>query len=296
MMEGKDFFMGRYKEMCGEEVPSITERKSIRVNTLKIDEATCVERLRAKGVVLEKISFTDNGYWISDSKFSLGSTPEYLLGLYYLQEAAAQVPVRLLAPHPEDIVLDMCAAPGGKTTQIAQMMQNKGTIIATEPNRRRLDSLKYILQRMGVSNTLVYKKDGRDLSELRMSFDKILLDAPCSGNFISDNEWFNKRDMNGIKRCAELQEQLISKAAAILDKDGILVYSTCSMEPEENESIVSHAVNELGLALCDIDLPLSSPGITSFQGRDLTGMDKCRRFWPHRSGTQGFFVAKLRKL
>jgi len=196
---------------------------------------------------------------------------------------------------PGELVLDMCAAPGGKTTQIAQYMKNRGTIIACDINILRLRTLRFLLERMDAENVLVYKLDGTTASDLGLEFDRILLDAPCSGNMIGDNDWFKKRDLDGIKKKSEQQKQLISAAASVLKKGGTLVYSTCSLEPEENEYVIDWATKNIGLSLVESGLLCGSPGITEFFGKRMPGMDLCRRMWPHIDGTQGFFCAKMIK-
>ena len=185
-----NFFLRRYEQL-GESFDPLDFqlRRSLRVNTLKISECDLVKRLKAKGVKLEKIPFLKDGYWY-ESEFSLGSTNEYLQGYYYLQEAASQLSVQVLNPKSGEYVLDMSAAPGGKTSQIASFMENKGLIVAADANVLRLDSLSNNLERLGVKIALIYKKDTRYIDDFGLKFDKILLDAPCSGNFAEDKDWF----------------------------------------------------------------------------------------------------------
>jgi tRNA (cytosine40_48-C5)-methyltransferase len=281
----KEEFAKRYENIGGKIEPVAT-RRTIRVNNLKISGRELEKRMAAKGVTLEKIPFLKWGYYaeIKEGKrFSLGATPEYLLGLYQLQETASQLPAEILDPDDKDFVLDMCAAPGAKTTQLAQLMNNKGTLIATDLKKERLPSLTNNLERLGITNTFVYQLNGLDVRKLGMTFSKILLDAPCSGNYVADREWFSKRDLAGIKRNAALQRKLLKAAESVLDKGGILVYSTCSLEPEEDEENIRYAVEELGLKIVSIN----TIGDSVLEGT--------RRLWPHKTGTQGFFVAKLRK-
>ncbi len=296
MENSMNFFLERYEQLGETLAPPIELRQSLRVNTLKITDAVLIQRLSALGVSLEKIPFTRHGYYYS-SNFSLGAITEFLLGYFYLQEAAAQVPVELLDLNKEDIVLDMCAAPGGKTTQIAQVMQNKGAIIAIEKKRHRLISLKSSLERMGVSNTAAYLFDANDARFLGIEFDKVLLDAPCSGNFVTDRNWFNKKSFEGIQRMAEMQKSLIKSALSVLKKDGILVYSTCSLEPEENELNMEWMLKHFKVVIEKTNLKIGSEGLTKVFGRKLDPyIANCRRFWPNKTKTEGFFIARIRKL
>ena len=278
----KELFEKRY-EALGGKIEPIKLPRALRINTLKISEPELVKRLSAKGVALKKIEFLKNGYY-AESSFSLGATPEYLLGLYQLQEAASQLPAELLNPTEKDLVLDMCAAPGAKTTQLAQLMNNKGTIIALELKKERLPSLRNNLERLGITNTIVYKLNAVDAPKLNLRFSKILLDAPCSGNYITDPDWFDKRELEGIKRNAELQKKLLKAASEALEENGIIVYSTCSLEPEEDEENIKYAVEELGLKLEDTGISIGD-----------SILEKTKRFWPFKTNTQGFFIAKLRK-
>lgn len=284
-----NYFLSRYKKMGHDIDPKkIKIPQSIRVNTLKIDEKTIVKRLRDNEVDLKKIPFLKYGYYV-DADFSLGSTPEYLFGYYYMQEAASQLVSEVLNPDEKDIVLDMCAAPGSKTTHLSQLMNNKGTIIALDSNMNRIEALNNNMERTGCSNVMVYRKDAKYADDLGMQFDKILLDAPCSGNFATDPEWFDKREIDGIKQNAIEQKKLISVAAKILKKDGLLIYSTCTLEPEENEEVIEYALEKLNLVLEPIRINAGSSGMT-----ERTKL--CKRFWPDTDKTQGFFIAKLRKI
>jgi len=293
-----NIFLKRYEEIFGEDCRKILEvklRSAIRVNTIKISEKEIVKRLREQKAVVEKIPFADLGYFV-DAKFSIGATPEYLLGYYYIQEAASQLPVQVLNPEKNDLVLDMAAAPGGKTTQIAQYMENKGVLIAIDKEEFRLKSLRNNLERLGVANCIVYKKDGQDISDFRMKFDKILLDAPCSGNLIVDKKWLDKKTIEGIKERAELQKKLLKAAVSVLKEKGTLVYSTCSMEPEENEIVIDWALSNLPIKLEKIDLKIGIPAISEFEGRKFSSeIKKCVRIVPYLANTQPFFIARITK-
>lgn len=289
----KIFFSRRYEKL-GHKIDfgAVKVREAIRVNTLKTDAASLVKRLEEKDVRLERIPFVKDGFFVS-SPFPLSSTPEYLLGLFYMQEAASQVPVEVLGVSPGDIVLDMCASPGSKTTQIAAFMENKGVLVALDSNPSRLVGLKNNVERCGVSNSVIFHKDAQYVSELAESFtfDRVLLDAPCSGNFVIEDGWFDKRSIEDIKSRARIQKNLVREACNVLRKDGVLVYSTCSLEPEEDEEIVEWALGNLPLSLDKIDHP--SRSVADHGATERT--KGCLRFWPDKTGTQGFFVARFKK-
>lgn len=292
-----NFFLNRYKQLGAEFDPeTLVVRPSLRVNTLKIKEEEIVKRLKKEGVKLEKVPFLEWGYWY-EAEFSMGATPEYLLGYYYLQEAASQLPIQILDPKPGETVLDMAAAPGSKTTHIAQYMQNKGVIVALDENAYRLVSVRNNLERCGATNAILYKKDARFIPDFKMEFDKVLLDAPCSGNFTTDKEWFSKKTIDGIKERARLQKELLKAAVKVLKPNGTLVYSTCTLEPEENEMNIDWLLKkypELKLEL--IDISIGDPGLTDVFGEKLSlELSKCKRLWPHKTGTEGFFMAKIQK-
>jgi len=293
----KNIFLDRYSELLGKAVDDakIPLPVTIRVNTSIISDADLLKRLGSEGAILEKIPFLQHGYVVKSSRFSLGAAPEYLQGYYYTQEAAAQVSAEVLGPKETDFVLDMCASPGGKTTQLAAIMNNKGTIIAFDI-KNRLDALKNNLERMSVSNTIVYNKDAAAVSDLSLMFDKILLDAPCSGNFVNDPDWFSKRSIEQFKDRAKLQKSLLKAGLDVLKPSGVLVYSTCSLEPEENEEVIDWALSNFDIRLEPIPLPPGTPGLTNVFGKPLNPQVKnCLRFWPHLTGTQGFFVARIVK-
>jgi tRNA (cytosine40_48-C5)-methyltransferase len=291
------YFENRYRKIVPDFTSEAQERPALRVNTLKTDDRAIVKRLAAKQVQLEKVPWLSHGYWY-DAAFSLGATPEYLQGYYYLQGAASQLVAEILAPLPSDIVLDMAAAPGSKTTHLAQLMGNAGTIVALDSNVQRLAALRNNCERLLVKNVLLFKKDARFVSDLGMRFDKVLLDAPCSGNFCSEEDWFDKRSIEDVKGNARTQRELIRAAYNVLKPGGVLVYSTCSLEPEEDELVVDWLLGKYpDLELLKLGIPVGDEGITEWEGKQLNPeLRKTRRFWPHRTGTEGFFVAKLLKM
>jgi len=290
---GKEFFRKKYLELGGQ-IADTKPSPSLRVNTLLTSAKELIPRLEKLGVKLERIPFTKNGYYYQ-SKFSLGAITECLLGHYYLQEAAAQLPVEVLDPKPTDVVLDCCAAPGGKTTQLAQQMKNQGTIAAFELKIHRTPSLLMNLERCGVTNTTAFFENVTEAKKLGIQFDKILLDAPCAGNYLTEEGWFEKRTQEDIQKSSEIQRRLLTEAASLLKIGGILVYSTCSLEPEEDELNIQWAIENLPVKLEKVNLPIGDNGLTNVFGRKLNpDIALCKRFWPPK--TEGFFIAKMVKL
>ncbi len=291
-MSGKEFFTDRYRQL-GWQHREVQLRQAIRVNSTNSKGKNIVERLSKLGVQLEKISFLPNGYWVANSKVSPGATAEYLLGLYSIQEAAAQLPVTVFCALKGKKVLDCAAAPGGKTIQIADAMENTGVIVALDVDKRRLLALGNQLERCRVANTAAYLLDARQAAKLSLTFDRILLDAPCSGNYAADKAWFRNRTIRDVERNAALQRELLTKALDCLSERGEFVYSTCSLEPEENELNMDWAVKNLDVEIQEINC-YGTPGLTNVFGKDLdSSVAHCRRVWPAQ--TQGFFVCKLKR-
>ncbi|MEM3561669.1 MAG: RsmB/NOP family class I SAM-dependent RNA methyltransferase [Candidatus Jordarchaeaceae archaeon] len=292
-MSGKEFFTSRYREL-GWHFREVTPKQAIRINTINTKDVKIVDRLEGLGFKLEKIPFLENGYWVAEAEFSIGATFEYLLGYYSIQEAAAQIPATLFTDLKGSMVLDACAAPGGKTIQLADLMDNTGVIVALDVKKRRLNALANQLERCRVKNTLVYHLDAAQASKLGLKFDRILLDVPCSGNFATDKQWFKRRTITDVERNVRLQREILAEAAKILKDDGEIVYATCSLEPEENEFNINWAVENLKFETVPIKC-YGEESPTKIFGKKLDSLiNNCRRIWPSE-GTQGFFICKLKK-
>ncbi|HMK95867.1 MAG TPA: RsmB/NOP family class I SAM-dependent RNA methyltransferase [Candidatus Limnocylindrales bacterium] len=291
-MPPKQFFIDRYSKL-GWTFTEVNLRQAIRINQTNAKGKNLPERLRSLGVELEKVPFLPAGYWVENSKVSVGATAEYLLGMYSIQEAAAQIPATLFTALSGKMVLDACAAPGGKTIQLADLMENSGVITALDTSKPRLGVMANHLERCHVSNTIVYNIDARQAGMLHRKFDRVLLDVPCSGNFSCDKEWFSRRTLADIERNAKAQRAILAEAAGCLASGGEIVYSTCSLEPEEDELNMDWAVKNLQLQIQKIDC-LGEDGLTEVFGRKLEGQVAfSKRIWPGE--TQGFFVCKLKK-
>ena len=291
-MSGKEFFTSRYEQL-GWQYHEVTLKQAIRVNNTNAKGKKLIARLTELGVHTQKIPFLDSGYWVLDSKVSAGATAEYLLGMYSIQEAAAQIPISIFTHLKGKKVLDVAAAPGGKTVQLADLMENLGGIVALDIDKWRLNALLNHLERCRVSNAVTYLLDARQAPTLNLKFDRILVDAPCSGNFASDKNWFLNRTLKDVERNAGLQREILTEAAGCLCDDGEMVYSTCSLEPEEDELNMDWAIKNLNLQIEEIYCE-GEKGLTSVFGKQLDPSVKhCRRLWPGE--TQGFFVCKLKK-
>ena len=291
-MSSKESFVDRYEKL-GWSFREGKARQAVRVNEANAIGKNVLERLRHDGVTLERIPFVDNGYWVRRSRVSVGATAEYLLGLYSIQETAAQIPATLFSDLKNKVVLDACAAPGGKTVQLADIMDNTGVIVALDVDKRRLSALANHLERCHVSNTVVYDRDARYASGLKVKFDRILLDVPCSGNFAADEHWFERRALRDVERNARLQREILTDASKCLKDDGEIIYSTCSLEPEEDELNMDWAIKNLNLMIEKVGSP-GQDGVTDVFGSELdASISCCRRIWP--GDTQGFFVCKLKK-
>ncbi|MBW2972991.1 RsmB/NOP family class I SAM-dependent RNA methyltransferase [Candidatus Woesearchaeota archaeon] len=274
-------------------------RKSIRINTLKKPISEIKKRM-SNNWKLEQIPWCKEGFWVEHKKgrLDVGNTVEYALGYYYVQEAASMIPPVVLDPKPGEIVLDICAAPGSKSSQMAQYMKNKGVLVSNDVIGQRLAALGINLQRCGVSNAVITQMKGEKMKGF--AFDKVLLDAPCSGTgtirkSIKTIRWWNP---GTVRHIAGMQKKLILNAFDLLKKGGTMVYSTCSLEPEENEGVVDYLLrNRKDAKVADIKLKIEhGPAVLEF-GKEKydKSIKKCLRLWPQDNDTEGFFVAKIIK-
>jgi NOL1/NOP2/sun family putative RNA methylase len=215
------------------------------------------------------------------------------------------LPMMALRPEPEDLVLDLCASPGSKTTQAAAMMGNTGTIIANEISMGRIGILNSNLERCGVMNTMVTRKEGsalceRFLKKTQFKFDKILVDAPCSGEgtLRKSPKTFQMWNIHMIKKIARTQRDLAEAALRILKVGGTMIYSTCTLAPEEDEMIVNHLLEKFDIQIEKLTLPLKFRcGVCEWEGKELNkSVENCLRLYPQDNDTDGFFVAKITKL
>lgn len=281
-------------------------RNFIRCNTLKIEVHTLFDRLSERWNVVQP--FPNNPeIMLIDQELGpgeLGSSFEHLIGYYYIQEISSMMSALALDAKPGDFVLDVCASPGSKTTQIAAMMKNQGTLIANDLSIDRIKILSANLERCGVMNTIVTRNDAVTLCErIKKStfrFSKILLDAPCSGEgtLRSSPKTFQMWNGKVVENLGRMQKKLIANALKCLQKDGVLVYSTCTHAPEENEAIVDFALRNFPVEVESFSLPLRCrAGVSAWEGSSFdANVTKTCRIYPHDNDSEGFFVAKLKLL
>lgn len=277
---------------------------TIRTNTLKTRRRDLAQALINRGVNLDPLGeWSKVGLVVYDSQVPIGATPEYLAGHYMLQGASSMLPVMALAPQENEKILDMCAAPGGKTSYIAALMRNTGCLVANDVNKDRLDSVVGNLHRLGITNSIVCNLDGRKISEHMKDFDRILVDAPCSGTGVisKDSAVKTSKDPIDIQRCSTIQRQILLEAIDCCNHKsktgGYVVYSTCSVLVEENEAVIEYALKHRHVKLVPTGLTFGNEGFTSFRDNAFNPkMNLTRRYYPHKHNMDGFFVAKLKKI
>ena len=304
-IEFKQNFIDRYSQLTDWEQFKFYSlsflRRSIRINTATGDLKQTKEDIEAKGWILKPIPWCKEGFWIEHpDRRDVGNLFEHHIGKIYVQEAASMIPPLILNPQPNEIVLDLCAAPGSKTTQMGAMMHNTGLIIANDYKGQRLQSLGINIQRSGLTNVLISLMHGKRFYQFQ--FDKILVDAPCSGTgtIRKSLKTINIWNPVMITKLAKQQKELAHRAFENLRPGGEMVYSTCSVEPEEDEGVVSYLLQTFSNAeIVKIKLPglKTTSAITEFNGETYDQRVKYTlRIWPQDNDTEGFFVAKIRKV
>ncbi len=338
----KPLFTKRMQELLGkgkefESYIKILEKepvKSIRCNTLKISPKELKEKLKQKNWKIKQPFDKHPEIMIVKNKLQpgeLGRTLEHLLGYYYIQELASMLPIIVLNPKPNEIFLDLCAAPGSKTTQAAANMENTGTIIANDVNIGRIKILASNLERCGVTNTIITRKDGFSLCKrlkrqaneggvsvrenigylkggvsvrgtlVPLKVDKILVDAPCSGEgtLRSSPKTYKMWNIKSVKNLSKIQKNLVANTIELLKPNGELVYSTCTHAPEENEEVVDFILKKFkDIKIEKISLPIKSQaGIKKWQDKEyLEDVKYSCRIYPHEADTEGFFITKFRRV
>lgn len=287
------------------EANEIARPITIRTNTLKTRRRDLAQALVNKGVNLQPIgSWTKVGLQIFDSQVPIGATPEYLAGHYILQAASSFLPVMALEPQENERILDMAAAPGGKTTYISALMKNTGCVFANDANKARTKSLIANIHRLGCKNTIVCNYDAREFPKVIGGFDRVLLDAPCSGTGViaKDSSVKVSRTEKDFMQIPHLQKQLLLSAIDSVDANsptgGVIVYSTCSIAVDENEAVVDYALRKRpNVKLVDTGLTIGKEGFTSYRGKHFNPkIALTRRYYPHTYNVDGFYVAKFKKI
>ncbi|XP_070495451.1 uncharacterized protein [Chironomus tepperi] len=286
------------------EASEVQRPLTIRTNSLKTRRRDLAQALINRGVNLDPVGkWSKVGLTIYNSQVPLGATPEYLAGHYIIQGASSMLPVMALAPQENERILDMCAAPGGKSTHIAAIMKNTGVLFSNDVNKDRIHAIVGNFHRLGIINSVVTCVNGIEYKKFIGGFDRVLLDAPCSGTGVisKDPSVKTSKTQVDVQRCYNLQRKLIISAIDSLSAKsktgGYLVYSTCSILPEENEWVVDYALKKRNVRLVPTGLDFGTEGFTSYrEKRYHPSMKLTRRYYPHTHNMDGFFVAKLQKI
>src|SRR3989344_521862 len=278
-------------------------RNFIRCNTLKISPRELISKLSKKWNVSQPFEKHEEIILVDSQLLpgELGNSVEHVLGYYYIQEIVSMLPPIALNPLPGELVLDLCASPGSKTTQIAAAMQNQGTLIANDLKIDRIMILSSNLERCGVSNVIATRNDAialcSRLAKSEFKFDKILLDAPCSGEgtLRSSKKTFLMWNEKIIKKFSRQQKKMLAFALKCLKAGGTLVYSTCTHAPEENESVIDFALKNFPVKVESLSLPLKCRhGISSWEEESFSPeVEKACRIYPQDNDSEGFFLCKL---
>ena len=272
-------------------------KQSFRINNLKGEKEEVLGRLENYDSEIERVKWNDNAF--VSNLTNLGSSIEHFAGQIYIQELTSMVPPLIAKDVIEkNRILDCCAAPGSKTTQIADMMQNKGHILANDSRHTRIKSLRGNLDRLGVTNTTVSLRDFKSFPNTKAEL--YLVDAPCSseGTIRKKNAVARKWKEKDYERFSKLQKGLLKKACQMAPKGSTIIYSTCTFSPDENEKIVSEILTEESIDLKRINLNglKTGKGISEWNGQIYDKeVEKCMRIWPHQNDTDGFFVARMEK-
>lgn len=285
------------------EASEIQRPLTIRTNSLKTRRRDLAQALINRGVNLDPVGkWSKVGLVVFSSQVPLGATPEYLAGHYMIQGASSMLPVMSLAPQENERILDMCSAPGGKSSHIAAIMKNTGVLFANDLNRDRIHAVIGNFHRLGVVNSIVSCMNGVEYKKFMSGFDRVLLDAPCTGTGVisKDQSVKTSKSPTDIQRCYNLQRKLILSAIDCISAKsatgGYLVYSTCSILPEENEWVIDYALKKRNVRLVPTGLDFGVEGFTSYrEQRYHPSMKLTKRFYPHTHNMDGFFVAKLQK-
>jgi len=280
----------RLLDACRRPLPTV-----VRANTLRTSPEALRERLLRQGISTTQLPWEPT---LLEVDRPVGSTIEHWLGLLYVQEAVQTLPVIALDPRPGEAVLDLCAAPGGKSTHIAARMAGDGPLVLNEPNGRRQQALLANVNRLGVLNATITGYRGEQFP-LRARFDRVLVDAPCSaeGTLRKEPSLRAGAAKRTIARLARLQKRLIVRAYDLLRPGGVLVYSTCTFAPEENESVVAHLLQARPARLKPLSLPgETAPALASWQGETYPDEVRlCARVYPHKFDSGGGFVARFER-
>lgn len=302
MIQLPDAFREKMRHLLGDEYDSFIDSyekervQGLRRNPLKVSEE---EFDRICPFELKKIPWVKEGYYYNALERP-GKHPYHEAGLYYIQEPSAMAVVELLDPKPGEMILDLCAAPGGKTTHIAGRMEGKGFLVSNEIHPARAKILSQNVERFGIGNGVVTNEDsGRLAARFPLFFDRIVVDAPCSGEgmFRKDEAARQQWSPEHVDICARRQEEILSNAAAMLKPGGTMVYSTCTFSPEENEqAIEAFLLANPEFSILDMgERQGLSNGRPEWSKTGRSDLSRTFRIWPHRSEGEGHYLAVLKK-
>ncbi len=295
-------FVNRMKDMLGEEYPAFEAGfekprfHALRFNPLKGEKADFLEKAR---FTMKPVPWEENGYYYQ-AEDTPGKHPFHEAGVYYIQEPSAMAPVPFLEVKPGERVLDLCAAPGGKSTQIAAALAGKGLLVCNEIHPARAKILSENVERMGIRNAIVTNETPEKLAEVFVGyFDKILVDAPCSGEgmFRKNEEAPEQWSLQNVELCGERQDGILDCADKMLRPGGRLVYSTCTFAPIENEGSISRFLQRHGdYSIVPATMPETfSPGRAAWCDFPVEGIEHTMRIWPHMTDGEGHYLAILQK-
>jgi NOL1/NOP2/sun family putative RNA methylase len=272
---------------------------AVRVNTIKTTVERAKEALDAEDIGYEQTDWNPEILRLTEGK--AGTTWPYFHGWLHGQEEVSALPALALDPQPGEKVWDTCAAPGSKSSQISALMDDEGFVVANDNSLGRLSALRHNAERLGVTNVAVTNRDARNFSMKPFGFDhfdRTLVDAPCSceGTVRKNPDVRDQWTMDHVKSVVGIQKGIIRRAIQATRPGGVVVYSTCTFAPEENEAVVTHALESEDCEVVEFDTPLeTSPGVTEWEDEEYhPSVTKTQRVYPHQNDTGGFFCAKLR--
>lgn len=274
------------------------EPVAVRTRRALVEAEELAARLDARGFQVEPIPGMEDFLRILDGPDSVAQTLEHWMGLFHIQQVVMGLPSLALAPRAGDRVLDLCAAPGGKTTHMSELMGEEGPLVAVDPKEKRLRGLMANVFRLGYTNVLVIAADGRELPGGAL-FDRVLVDVPCSaeGNYRRQNGHLPSRSPGFQRYVTSLQESLLRRAIELTRPGGAVVYSTCTFAPEENEAVVDRVLRDLPVDVEPLVPPVPhAPGLVEWDGVSFSSaLSGACRVYPHHMDSGGLFMARLRK-
>jgi len=281
-----------FREACARPLPY-----AVRVNTIKATADRVTRAFDEEGVSYTPVDWHPELFTL-DGK--AGRTWPYFLGWVHGQEEVSALPAAVLDPQPGDRVWDACAAPGSKTTQLAALMGDQGTLVGNDNSLGRLSALRHNAERLGVTNLVVTNQDARNFSLRELGFDEFdraVVDAPCSceGTCRKNPTVLEEWTLDHVRQVAGIQKGILRRAVQATRPGGSVVYSTCTFAPEENEAVLDHVLDVEPCRLVEFEPPLqTSPGVTEWEGETFDpSVEKAHRVYPHQNDTGGFFCAKL---